>query len=130
VGRDYARALARRLAPEINRALASLTKRPEIPVPIWGTAGLWWGEPADLETNLLLENDERNLQETRFRTVIYRYASRQLVIVRSSGTVRELVWDLGAVPNAFDPHGALDYGTVATRIVALHTYTTAPSRLP
>jgi hypothetical protein len=129
-GRDYARALARRLAPEINRALEMNRTSPLQEWKYLGTAGLWWGDATDLAANVLLKGYEREFRCTALRTVIYRYASKEIIRVLSTGTDRDLVWDVSNVPGAFDPAAVLDYDTVAARIVALHPYTTAPARLP
>ncbi len=131
VGRHYARALARSLASEINRALsAEPGKGWSAIVDFRGTAALWWGLPADLDANVLLHDYERQFQEPKLRTVIYRNASQGLVVLRSSGTDRVYVWDVSGIPGAFDTKAPLDYGAVASKIVALHPFTRAPGRSP
>jgi len=127
-GRHYARALARRLAPDINRALATPVQ-PGI-LTYEGTAGLWWGLPADLVANVLLRDYEKEHMGTALRTVVYRYASVDLVEVRSSGTPQVLTWDVSNISGAFDPKAKLEYAGVASRIVALHPFTLSPASAP
>lgn len=139
----FARALARRVIPHLNTALKHGPQRsgkildgsllgtnpsPSVGITFEGTAGLWWGVPADLDANVLLREYEYRYGETALRTVVYRYASLGLVAVRSSGTTRECVWDVSAIPNAFEPSKPLDVATVAKQIVPLHTFTTTPAR--
>jgi hypothetical protein len=112
-GRDYARALGRRLAPYVNEAMAIPGSRFD------GTAGVYWGLPADLDAGILLANYERD-GWSEMRTTIVRYESVKVVVVHSSGMREMLAWDVSAVPGAFDRKAKLDYDTVAAKIVPLH----------
>jgi hypothetical protein len=135
-GEHYARALARMLAPHINRALSTpggepVQEGPQSAFRVFeGTAGLWWGVPVDLEAGTLLRDYERPLYEYALRTVVYRHASVSLVAIRSSGTAREYVWDVSEVPGAFDPSAELDHERVAATIARLHPFTTPPGEAP
>ena len=131
-GKDFARALARKLAAPINQALAKETKPSTlIKYTFNGTAGLWWGPAADLERGVLLRDYERaELPGVALRTVVLRHASIDVVEVVSSGTGRRYAWDVAGVPGAFDANATLDYATVAAHIIALHPFTTTPARLP
>ena len=132
-GLDYARALARRIAMSVNQALAHRSGKLEKfqyansagSGGSWGhgfegTAALWWGVPVDLEARLFKRDYELDWGETSMRTVIYRYESLGLIVLRSSGTEQQYVWDVSAVPGAFDPRAKLDYDTVARQAIALH----------
>lgn len=110
-GVDYARALGRLLAEPINRALS-------IDGRFGGSAGLYWGVAADLESRVLLAPSER--EHDSMRTVVHRFERTRMVVVHSSGLHSMLAWDLSAVPGAFDPGASLDYRTVASRAVPLH----------
>jgi hypothetical protein len=130
-GHHYARALARKLAPEINRTLNLKWANEEFnEIQFLGTAGLWWGLAADLDANVLQRRYERSFRGRTLRTVIIRHASAGLVVVRTSGTDRMFVWDIGGIPGAFDPTKPLDYDAVAAQIVALHPFVAAPARAP
>ena len=142
-GKDYARAVARHVLPQLNVALKhgpqksgkpidgsllSTNPSPSFGGTFEGTAGLWWGLPADLDANVLLPEYAYDYGETALRTVIYRYASLGLVAIRSSGTTRVYIWDVSSVPNAFQPAAPLDIATVTKHIVPLHTFTATPAR--
>lgn len=130
-GRHYARAVARRIAPWINIALGLKFDNDEVnDNNFLGTAGLYWGLAADLDANVLLRRYERPARGVMMRTLIVRHASAGLVVVRSTGTDRLLVWDIGSIRGGFDPKEPLDYDTVAAQIVALHPFTTAPGKDP
>jgi len=130
-GRHYARALARRLAPAINTALRLKFDNDDVnDTQALGTAALWWGLAADLDANVLQRRYERKARGTTMRTVIFRHLSAGLIVVRTSGTDRVFVWDIGGIPGAFNPKLPLEYDTVASQIVALHPYSAAPRRSP
>jgi len=112
-GRDYARALGRKLAHAINNALRAGGDR------FGGTAGIHWGVPVDLHTGIVLADHEQD-GETEMHTTLVRHASVGLVVVHSSARLPMLVWDVSEVPGAFESGTPLDFNMVAARIIALH----------
>jgi hypothetical protein len=106
-GRDYARALARKLAAHINGALGA------------GSAGVLWGIPVDLDAGIpLLEYEHEGIRT--MQTTLLRYESVGLLVMHSSAMQEVLVWDLGDLPGAFRASPPLDQATVDAHIVALH----------
>jgi hypothetical protein len=116
-GRDYARALGRKLARPIRVALQ--LSGPRVGLQFEGTASVHWGIPVDLDTGVPLLENEREGQD-EMQTMILRYQSARLLVMRSSATYEVLVWDVSGVPDAFAGDAALDPSTVAAQIVALH----------
>lgn len=112
-GRDYARALGRKLARAIRRAMRLKGTDAE------GSVGVRWGIPVDLDAGVPLLAYEQNGKDAMYTTII-RYSSAALIVVHSSAMARMLAWDVSGVPGAFDGRAALDPATVAGRIVALH----------
>lgn len=110
-GIDYARALARKITPSINRALSTDGR-------YTGSAAINWGVAADLELGILLS--DRESEHARLKTVIHRFEKTRMVIAHSSGTHRMLAWDLSNVPGAFDATAELDYDRVAALAIPLH----------
>jgi len=112
-GRDYARALGRKLARRIHDALRGQGTRSE------GTASVHWGIPFDLDAGIpLLEEACGSNAETQ--VTILRYLSLGLLVLRSNATRHVLAWDVSEIPGAFRWGAPLDQATVAARIVALH----------
>jgi len=111
-GRDYARALGRKLAGPINRAFAMTGGRFE------GTAGVYWGMPVDLDRGIVLAPEERDGQHEMVNTII-RYQRVGLIVIHSSALQNLLIWDVSEVRGAFDEAAALDRGSLEA-IAALH----------
>jgi len=116
-GRDYACALGRKLARPIRAAL-QLTG-PRVGPQFKGTASVHWGIPVDLDAGVPLLEYERDGAD-EMQTMILRYQSAGLLVMRSDATRDVLVWDVSAVPDAFAGNAALDPSTVDAHIVALH----------
>lgn len=112
-GRDYARALGRRLTGPILLALARDGVR------FQGVATVRWGIPVDLDAGVPLVNDEAGAK-TATEATILRYQHVALLVVHSNATWQMLTWDVSEVPGAFQWNAPLERATVAARIVALH----------
>jgi len=112
-GRDYARALGRRLARPIRDALRVRGGLYE------GSASVHWGIPVDLDSGVPLLASESD-DATQTYTTIFRYESAGLLIIHSSATQQMLAWDVSEVPGAFQWEAPLDQPALAARIVALH----------
>ena len=112
-GRDYARALGRKLAAPISDALGSAG------IQVAGSAGVLWGMPVDLDAGIPLVDYEHEGVGT-MQTTLLRYESVALLIMHSSATQDVRVWDLGDLPGAFQASPVLEQATVTAHIVALH----------
>lgn len=136
-GRDYARALGRKLATPINVALGGTGNRVHLRAREWllgalngglfragnrvtGTAGVLWGIPVDLDAGIPLVDYEQHEGIRTMQTTLLRYESVALLFMHSSATQDVLVWDLSDLPGAFQTSPVLDQATVAAHIVALH----------
>lgn len=112
-GRDYARALGRRLTRPIRDALRVKGTRFE------GVAFVHWGIAVNLDDGTPLPEYECD-PNAKTHTAILRYQSVQLIMIHSSAIRRTLAWDVSDIPGAFQRDALLDQPTVAARIVALH----------
>lgn len=111
-GRDYARALGRKLAGPIRDALRAKG-------PYAGNASVHWGIPVDLDSGIPLRRYECD-GATETYTTIFRYQSVGLLLIHSSAMQQMLAWDVSELPGAFQWDAPLDQPAVAARIVALH----------
>jgi hypothetical protein len=115
-GRDYARALGRKVAGQIHDTLRAKGTRSE------GTVSLHWGISIDLDAGLPLQGQEHGSNAETHATIL-RYQSLWLFVLRSSATRQMLAWDVSELPGAFQWGAPLDKNAVAGRIVALHPLT-------
>ena len=120
-GRDYARALGRKLA----RPIRDTFRGPGWWVPfLWtgrfeGMAVVRWGVAVDVDDGIPTPEYE-NDPNAKIYTSILRFQSVQVIVMRSSATRRVLAWDVSDIPGAFQWDAPLDQPTVAARIVTLH----------
>lgn len=112
-GRDYARALGRKLVDPILIALAREGAR------FQGVATVRWGVPVDFDAGVPLVEYESGFN-TATETTILRYQQAALLVVHSNATRQMLTWDVSDIPGAFQRDVPLDPSTVTARIVALH----------
>jgi len=90
-GRDYARALGRKLGPQIQDALRSRNTRSG------GTASVYWGIPVDVDAGIPVLGFECD-RGAGTRATISRYQSLWLLVLRSSATIQMLAWDVSEIP--------------------------------
>jgi hypothetical protein len=112
-GRDYARALGRKLVDPILLALAREGAR------FQGVATVRWGIPVDLDAGVPRVEYESGVN-TATEATILRYQQVALLVVHSNATRQMLTWDVSEIPGAFQWNPPLERATVAARIVALH----------
>jgi hypothetical protein len=121
-GRDYARALGRRLARPIRDALRAPRGWPAryfTTGRFEGMAVVRWGVAVDIDDGIPTPEYECDYDAKTYTTIL-RYQSVQLIVMRSSATRQVLAWDVSNIPGAFQWDAPLDQPTVAARIVALH----------
>jgi len=117
-GRDYARALGRKLARPIRDAMRFRHALVGV-TPLGGAAGIHWGIAVDLDAGIPLTAYERD-GDTQMHVAMFRFESVGLIAVYSTATSHVLVWDVSHIPGAFAWTPALARATVDAAIVALH----------
>jgi hypothetical protein len=121
-GRDFARALGRKLARPICDAFRGPVSWPAryfTTGRFEGMAVVRWGVAVDVDDSISTPEYECDCN-AKIYTTILRYQSVQLIVMHSSATRQVLAWDVSNIPGAFQWDAPLDQPTVAARIVALH----------
>jgi hypothetical protein len=119
-GRDYARALGRKLARPIRDAMRFRNVLVGA-IPLAGAAGIHWGIPVDLDAGIPLTAYERG-NDNEMHVAIFRFESVGLITLYSTATTRVLVWDVSQIHGAFTWSAPLSAAAVNADIVPLHPF--------